>query len=119
MIKMQKWLKDNLNKLKDALLNTRRDLPCCLWRELPLQYEKLIVLDATIGQNAITQAEIFSKAINLTGIILAKLDSSANGGVVLNIMNELSLEVKYIGTGEKIDDLAEFSFDGYLEGLLM
>ena len=80
--------------------------------------EKLIVLDATIGQNAITQAELFSKAIGLTGIILAKLDSSAKGGVVLNIMNKLSLPVKLIGTGEKIDDLAEFNLDEYLEGLL-
>ena len=81
--------------------------------------EKLIVLDATIGQNAITQAELFSKAIGLTGIILAKLDSSAKGGVILNIMNKLSLPVKLIGTGEKIDDLAEFNLDEYLEGLIM
>ncbi len=57
--------------------------------ELPQRYEKLIVLDATIGQNAITQAELFSKAIGLTGIILSKLDSSSKGGVILNIMNKL------------------------------
>ena len=80
--------------------------------------ENLIVLDATIGQNAMVQAELFSKAIGLTGIILAKLDSSAKGGVVLNIMDKLSLPVKLIGTGEKIDDLAEFNLDEYLEGLL-
>ena len=86
--------------------------------ELPLHYEKLIVLDATIGQNAISQAKQFSEAVKLTGIILAKLDSSARGGVVLNIMNELSIPVMIIGTGEKIDDLADFSFDEYLEGLL-
>lgn len=83
------------------------------------QVEKLIVLDATIGQNAITQAELFSKTIGLTGIILSKLDSSAKGGVILNIMNKLSLPVKLIGTGEKIDDLAEFNMDEYLEGLLI
>ena len=83
------------------------------------QIEKLIVLDATIGQNAITQAELFSKAINLTGIILAKLDSSAKGGVILNIMHKLSLPVKLIGTGENIDDIAEFNFDEYLDGLLV
>ena len=87
--------------------------------ELPQHYEKLIVLDATIGQNAIIQAELFSKAIGLTGIILSKLDSSAKGGVVLNIMNKLSLPVKLIGTGETIDDLAEFNLDEYLDGLLM
>ncbi len=80
--------------------------------------EKLIVLDATIGQNAIIQAELFSKAIGLTGIILAKLDSSSKGGVVLNIMNKLNLPVKLIGIGEKIDDLAEFDLDEYLDGLL-
>lgn len=81
--------------------------------------EKLIVLDATIGQNAIVQAELFSKAINLTGIILAKLDSSAKGGVVLNIMHKLSLPVQFVGTGENIDDITEFNFDEYLDGLLM
>lgn len=80
--------------------------------------EKLIILDATIGQNAIIQAELFSKAIGLTGIVLAKLDSSSKGGVILNIMNKLNLPVKFIGTGEKIDDIADFSLDEYLEGLL-
>ena len=87
--------------------------------ELPLlQIEKLIVLDATTGQNAITQAQLFSNTVSLTGIILAKLDSSAKGGVILNIMNKLSLPVKIIGTGEKFDDLAEFNLDEYLDGLL-
>ena len=83
-----------------------------------LNKEKLIVLDATIGQNAITQAELFSKAIGLTGIVLSKLDSSAKGGVVLNIMDKLSLPVKSIGTGEKIEDIVDFNFDEYLDGLL-
>ena len=88
--------------------------------KLPLlQIEKLIVLDATTGQNAITQAQLFSNIVSLTGIILAKLDSSAKGGVILNIMNKLSLPVKIIGTGEKFDDLAEFNLDEYLDGLLM
>ena len=81
-------------------------------------YEKLIVLDATIGQNAISQAKQFSHATKLTGIILAKLDSSSKGGVVLNIMHELSLPVQYIGTGEKLDDLLEFELDEYIEGLI-
>ena len=87
-------------------------------RELPRRYEKLIVLDATIGQNAITQAELFSKAIGLTGIILSKLDSSAKGGVILNIMNRLSLPVRFIGLGETIDDIIDFNLDEYLEGFL-
>ena len=86
--------------------------------ELPQHYEKLIVLDATIGQNAILQAEMFSKAVSLNGIILAKIDSSAKGGVVLNIINKLSLGIKFIGTGEKIDDIVDFNLDEYLEGLI-
>lgn len=80
--------------------------------------EKLIVLDATIGQNAITQAELFSRAIKLNGIILAKLDSSSKGGVVLNIMSKLSLPVRFVGVGENIDDVVDFNLDEYLEGLL-
>lgn len=92
--------------------------PVGINRELSLQVEKLIVLDATIGQNAITQAEFFSKVIGLTGIVLAKLDSSSKGGVTLNIMNKFSLPVKYVGTGEKIDDIADFNLDEYLDGLL-
>lgn len=81
--------------------------------------ENFIVLDATIGQNAISQAKEFSKATKLTGIILAKLDSSAKGGVVLNIINELLLPVKLIGTGEKIDNIAEFNLDEYLQALIL
>lgn len=83
-----------------------------------LKIEKLIVLDATIGQNAILQAKQFSETVKLSGIILAKLDSSAKGGVVLSIMNQLSLPVKLIGTGEKLDDIVEFNFEEYLDSLL-
>ena len=82
------------------------------------QKEKLIVLDATIGQNSILQAQEFGKTVKLSGIILSKLDGSSKGGVILNIMNELSLPVKYIGLGEKAEDMAEFNFDEYLEGLV-
>ena len=107
-------LMDELKKLDSVIEKQVKAL-----HATPQHYEKLIVLDATIGQNGITQAELFSKAIGLTGIILSKLDSSSKGGVVLNIMNKLSLPVKLIGTGEKIDDLAEFNLDEYLDGLLM
>ena len=107
-------LMDELKKINSVIEKQVRAL-----HATPQQYEKLIVLDATIGQNAITQAELFSKAIGLTGIILSKLDSSSKGGVVLNIMNKLSLPVKFIGTGEKIDDLAEFNLDEYLDGMLL
>ena len=106
-------LMDELKKIDSVIEKQVRAL-----HATPQQYEKLIVLDAIIGQNAITQVELFSKAIGLTGIILAKLDSSAKGGVVLNIMNKLSLPVKLIGTGEKLDDLAKFDLDEYLESIL-
>lgn len=107
-------LMEELKKINSVVEKCARDN-----NESALYYEKLIVLDATIGQNAINQAKEFSLAINLTGIILAKLDSSAKGGVVLNIMKELSLPVKLIGTGEKIDDIVDFNFDEYLDGLLL
>ncbi|MCH5202086.1 MAG: signal recognition particle-docking protein FtsY [Oscillospiraceae bacterium] len=78
-------------------------------RELPdSDKEYLLVLDATTGQNAVNQAEQFSKATGITGIVLTKLDGTAKGGVVLNIKNGLGIPVKYIGVGEQIDDLQEF-----------
>lgn len=78
-------------------------------RELPgADKEYLLVLDATTGQNAVNQAEQFSKATGITGIVLTKLDGTAKGGVVLNIKNGLGIPVKYIGVGEQIDDLQEF-----------
>lgn len=72
-------------------------------------HEVLLVLDATTGQNAISQAKIFSQAVNVTGIVLTKLDGTAKGGVVLAINTELDIPVKYIGIGEKIEDLRPFS----------
>ncbi|MGO5174117.1 signal recognition particle-docking protein FtsY [Ruminococcus sp. LCP21S3_E8] len=78
-------------------------------RELPdADKEYLLVLDATTGQNAVNQAEQFSKATGITGIVLTKLDGTAKGGVVLAIKNGLGIPVKYIGVGEQIDDLQEF-----------
>ncbi|MDW8269752.1 MAG: signal recognition particle-docking protein FtsY, partial [Anaerolineae bacterium] len=71
-------------------------------------HEVLLVLDATTGQNAITQAEKFGASVGVTGVILTKLDSTAKGGVVLAIADRLGVPVRFVGTGEKIDDLAEF-----------
>ena len=70
--------------------------------------EVLLVLDATTGQNAVNQAREFQKAAGITGIILTKLDGTSKGGVVIPIMEELGLPVKYIGVGEQIDDLQPF-----------
>jgi fused signal recognition particle receptor len=80
-------------------------------------HEVLLVLDATTGQNAIVQAEMFKKIIQCTGIILAKLDGTAKGGSIFAIKQKLGLPVKFIGIGEKLDDLEPFDADVYVEAL--
>ena len=80
-------------------------------------HEVLLVLDATTGQNAITQAEMFKKTIQCTGIILAKLDGTAKGGAIFTIRQKLALPVKFIGIGEKLDDLEPFDAAAYVDAL--
>lgn len=80
--------------------------------------EVLLVIDATTGQNGLSQAKIFSQAVVVTGIILTKLDGSARGGVALAIESALDIPIKFIGTGEGSDDFAAFDADSYLDGLL-
>ena len=80
-------------------------------------HEVLLVLDATSGQNAITQAEMFKKTIQCTGIILAKLDGTAKGGAIFAIKQKLALPVKFIGIGEKLEDLEPFDPDAYVDAL--
>jgi fused signal recognition particle receptor len=80
-------------------------------------HEVLLVLDATSGQNAVTQAEMFKKAIHCTGLILAKLDGTAKGGAIFGIKQKLDLPVKFVGVGEKLDDLEPFDADTYVEAL--
>ena len=79
--------------------------------------ETLLVLDATTGQNAVNQAEQFMQAANITGIVLTKLDGTAKGGIVVSIKNQLGLPVRYVGVGEKIDDLQEFVPEDFVEAL--
>ena len=81
-------------------------------------HETLLVLDATVGQNAVAQARTFSQALKLSGLILAKLDSSARGGIVIALKEEFGLPVKLIGTGEKIDDLEPFDADEFSKEVL-
>jgi len=81
-------------------------------------HETLLVLDATTGQNALSQAHHFQEAVEVTGVVLAKLDSTAKGGMVFAIARELGLPVRFIGTGEGIEDLAPFDADAFVEGLL-
>ena len=80
--------------------------------------EVLLVIDATTGQNGLQQAKIFTEAVNVTGIILTKIDGSARGGVALAIEKELNIPIKWIGTGESESDFAHFDADSYIQGLL-
>ncbi|UOE57120.1 signal recognition particle-docking protein FtsY [Cytobacillus oceanisediminis] len=87
-------------------------------REVPgAPHEVLLVLDATTGQNAMIQAKTFKEATNVSGIVLTKLDGTAKGGIVLAIRNELEIPVKFVGLGEKMDDLQEFNAEQYVYGL--
>jgi fused signal recognition particle receptor len=87
-------------------------------RKIPgAPHEVLLVLDATMGQNAIVQAKIFTEVINLTGIFLAKLDGTARGGIVLAIKDQLNIPVKFVGLGEKPEDIAEFDPEKFVEAL--
>lgn len=79
--------------------------------------EVLLVLDATTGQNAVSQARLFSETANITGIVLTKLDGTAKGGIVISIKNELGIPVKLIGVGEKIDDLQPFDSRSFVTAL--
>ena len=80
--------------------------------------EVLLVVDATTGQNGLSQAKLFSEAVEVTGIVLTKLDGSARGGIALAIEHELDLPIKWIGTGEAIGDLAPFEPEIYISGIL-
>lgn len=104
----------NKKPLMDELAKINRIID----RELPdASKEKLLVLDATTGQNAVNQAEQFSLATGITGIVLTKLDGTAKGGVVLAIKEGLGIPVKYIGVGEQIDDLQPFDAKDFAKAL--
>lgn len=104
----------NKKPLMDELAKINRIID----RELPdASKEKLLVLDATTGQNAVNQAEQFSLATGITGIVLTKLDGTAKGGVVLAIKEGLGIPVKYIGVGEQIDDLQPFDSEDFAKAL--
>ena len=80
--------------------------------------EVLLVIDATTGQNGLTQARIFAEVVDITGIVLTKLDGSAKGGIVVQVQRELGVPVKFIGLGEGADDLAPFDAEQFVDGLL-
>ena len=103
----------NKSNLMDELGKIRRVTE----KNLPVD-EVLLVLDATTGQNGMTQAKVFAEAIGITGVVLSKLDGSAKGGIVIAIAQELQVPVKYIGVGEGIDDLMPFEAEAFVEALI-
>ncbi len=103
---------------KKNLMNELAKINRVIDRELPgAARENLLVLDATTGQNAIIQAKEFGEAANITGLVLNKLDGTAKGGIVLSIRRELGLPVKFIGVGERIDDMQPFDPAEFIEAL--
>ena len=103
---------------KVNLMNELAKMKRILTREIPdAPHEVLLVLDATTGQNALNQAKLFKESTDVTGIVLTKLDGTARGGSVLAIRNELHLPVKYVGLGEKVDDLQKFDAGDFVYGL--
>lgn len=103
---------------KVNLMNELAKVKRVIEREVPgAPHEVLLVLDATTGQNALSQAKTFSEATDVSGIVLTKLDGTAKGGIVLAIRHELQLPVKYVGLGEKMEDLQEFDAHAFVYGL--
>ena len=103
---------------KKNLMNELEKINRVISRELPnASRENLLVLDATTGQNAILQAKEFKNAAEITGLVLNKLDGTAKGGIVLSIKRELGIPVKFIGVGEKIDDMQPFNAEEFISAL--
>lgn len=104
---------------KDNLMAELEKIGRVVKRVIPdAPHETLLTLDASTGQNALVQAKEFSKITPLTGLILTKIDGTAKGGVVLAIRQELAIPVKFIGFGEKIDDIGAFHSEDFMRGLL-
>lgn len=106
-LQTQKNLMDELDKIRRVIQKVIPDAP----------HESLLVIDATTGQNGLSQAKSFSEAVDCTGLVLAKLDGTARGGVTVAIRQEMGIPVKYIGVGESIDDLELFDPVGFVDAL--
>ena len=105
--------------VKAHLMEELKKMSRVVERECPdANFYKLLILDATTGGNAINQAEVFDEAVELDGIVLTKLDSSAKGGFVISLCSELQIPVAFIGTGEKLDDLEAFDAEEFIEAIL-
>ena len=104
----KKYLMDELFKIKKVI---EKELPDC-------SKEVLLVLDATTGQNAIEQVKAFKETVDITGLVLTKLDGTAKGGVVIGIVNENSIPVKFVGVGEQIDDMQVFNSQEFTDAII-
>ncbi len=103
---------------KKNLMEELKKITRIIEREMPeALYLNYIVLDATTGQNAVSQVDVFDEAVDIDGIILTKLDGTAKGGVVLSIADRLSVPVVYVGVGEGIDDIEDFDAEEFIEGI--
>ncbi len=105
--------------VKANLMEELKKMSRVVERECPnSNFYKLLILDATTGGNAVNQAEVFDEAVELDGIVLTKVDSSAKGGFVVSLCNELAIPVAFVGTGEKLEDLETFSAEDFVEALI-
>jgi fused signal recognition particle receptor len=102
---------------KNDLMNELSKIKRVIEKTTPVN-EVLLVIDATTGQNGLQQAKIFAQAVSVTGIVLTKLDGSARGGIALAIEDSLDIPIKFVGTGESIEDLIPFDPDAYIKGLI-
>jgi fused signal recognition particle receptor len=100
-------LMEELKKIKRAISKKIPDAP----------HEILLILDATTGQNALSQAELFNDALGVTGLALTKLDGTAKGGIVISICNTMKIPLKYIGIGETVEDLQKFDAAQFVDAL--
>ncbi len=105
--------------VKANLMEELKKMDRVVGRDYPeAHFYKFLVLDATTGQNALSQARIFDEAVDLDGIVLTKLDGTAKGGFVVSLCGELQIPVVFVGTGEKLDDLQPFDAEEFTEGIL-
>ena len=103
----------------DGLMEELRKVARVIAKRLPgAPHESLLVLDGTIGQNAVMQAKVFSASVPLSGVVVTKLDGTAKGGVVLAVHEALDVPIKFVGTGESVGDLAPFDPDRFAAELL-
>lgn len=103
---------------KSNLMEELKKMSRVVEREFPeADFRKLIALDATTGQNALSQVEVFNDAVGVDGVILTKLDGTAKGGFIVSLCNELQVPVAFVGVGEKLDDIEDFDVDSFVDGI--